>query len=152
MATIWRVYVQLKPGAVDHAGKSLEREWRHLFGEVPGPVRTGQVYELHGDLTRDGAELLAAKLLADPVTERAVVAEGAVPAVGVRAEIWPKPGVSDPVAETVMIGARDLGLSAVSSAKTGRVFEFTEKPNRERVRVFCEALLMNPLVHAVELS
>lgn len=152
MVSAWRIFVHHKPSFADHRGEGLKKEWRHAGYPVVKKVRAGQAYEISGDLDQGQLEELARKLLADPVTQMAsILPSGGVKApAGVRlAQIWPKPGVSDPVAETVKLGARDLDLSSVRSVRSGAVFEFWGAPAKD-VKSFCEGFLMNPLVQKVE--
>jgi phosphoribosylformylglycinamidine (FGAM) synthase PurS component len=69
---------------------------------------------------------LADRLLADPVTQTAVVSRRTVArlANGRRAEIWFKKGVADPVADTVRLAAADLGVKGLDGVRSGRVFDF----------------------------
>jgi phosphoribosylformylglycinamidine synthase subunit PurSL len=156
----WRVYVQPKPQFVDHAGKALEKEWRAAGLSAVKKIRVGQAYEISGELSPDDVTLLAEKLLTDPITQAPVVAQEGRPenpaqknGAGVRrAEIWPKPGVADPVAETVALGARDLGLAGVRAVRSGAVYEFWGAPSPKQILTFCESHLMNPLVQRVEID
>jgi phosphoribosylformylglycinamidine synthase subunit PurSL len=150
----WRVYVVTKPNFVDHHGKSLEKEWRHAGLPAVKKIRVGQAYELSGGLSRVQADELARKLLADPITQDAVVAPEDADGLFKGAQtacVWPKPGVSDPVADTVAIGARDLGLSGLSSVRAGALYEFSGRASAKDIKSFCENFLMNPLVQQAEI-
>jgi phosphoribosylformylglycinamidine synthase subunit PurSL len=151
----WRVRVLNKPGFPDHHGRSLEKEWRAAGRKPVKEIRAGQAYDIAGDLSGEDVRTLAEKLLADPVTQTAVVftaERGTIPAGTRLAEIWPKPGVADPVAETVSIGARDLGVAGVSQVRAGAVYEFRGAVSKHDVRSFCETFLMNPLIQKAEIS
>jgi phosphoribosylformylglycinamidine (FGAM) synthase PurS component len=147
----WRIFVHIKPKFTDHRGKSLEKEWRHAGLGAVRKVRAGQAYELAGELSREDAEKLAEKLLADPVTQDAEVAAAGAkgPAGARRAEVWPKGGVSDPAADTVAMAARDLGFDTVKKVRSGAVYDFWG-PSAKAVKAFCEDHLMNGLVQQVE--
>ena len=149
---IWRVFVKHKPGFTDHRGESIKKEWQHAGYKNVTKVLAGQAYEISGGLTELEVRRLADKLLTDPITQQAVLApEGKVkvPADVRWAEVWPKTGVSDPVAETVRLGARDLNLS-MDKVRSGAVYEFYGKPLPKDVKAFCEGHLMNSLVQQVE--
>ncbi len=150
----WRVLVQYKPSFTDHRGKVLEREWRASGRPPVRKIRTGQAYELEGELTEADVRRLAERLLADPVTQTAEVvpAERSAAPRGVRrAEVWPKDGVSDPVAETVRVGARDLDLARIEKARSGALYDFWGARSDGDVKKFCESFLMNDLVQKVEI-
>lgn len=69
-----RVFITLKPGVLDPAGKAVERSLHTLgFGEVGG-VRLGKYLELQVEGTDEGqvvarAEEMCRKLLANTVVE-----------------------------------------------------------------------------------
>lgn len=153
--TTWRIFVELKPKFKDHHGEALKKEWRHAGFPPIKSIRTGQAYEISGDLTQAQAERLALQLLTDPITQETHVhAEGrnGVDGSTRRAKIWPKAGVADPVADTVTIGAKDLGVAGLERVRTGVVYAFLGKVAPQDVEKFCETYLMNPLVQKVEVS
>jgi phosphoribosylformylglycinamidine (FGAM) synthase PurS component len=149
----WRVFIRSKPKFTDHRGKSLEKEWRQAGLGPVKKVRAGQAYELAGELSRADVDRLAERLLADPVTQEAEVLEGAATraAGSLRAQVWPKGGVADPVADTVAMAARDLGFRGLSRVRSGSVYEFWGA-SPKKVESFCEDHLMNKLVQQVEVS
>jgi phosphoribosylformylglycinamidine (FGAM) synthase PurS component len=148
----WRVLVHLKPSHTDHRGEAVKKEWTMAGLKGARQVRVGQAYELAGDLDKAQAETLAGRLLSDPVTQEATVYPAdhvAAPKGGKLAEIWPKKGVSDPVADTVALAAKDLGIS-LSSVRSGHVYEFFGPVQARDVKTFCEGHLMNALIQSVE--
>lgn len=151
----WRVYVLNKPNFTDHHGIALAKEWRHAGYSSSPKVRVGQAYEIAGNLSREEADVLARQLLADPITQQAVILpsteKSSAPGV-TTARIWPKPGVSDPVAQTVSIGAGDLGLKNIAAVRTGTIYEFAGNVSAKDIQSFCESFLMNPLVQQAEVN
>jgi phosphoribosylformylglycinamidine (FGAM) synthase PurS component len=149
----WRVLVQYKGDFTDHRGRHLAAEWRHAGLPALKGLRTAQAYELEGDLSEEDVRLLSDKLLADPITQEAAVSSGGKEPKaprGRRARVWYKPGVSDPVADTVRLGARDLGFTRVAKARSGAAYEFEGKASEKDVRRFCAEHLMNALVQEAE--
>jgi phosphoribosylformylglycinamidine (FGAM) synthase PurS component len=149
----WRVLVHLKPGFVDHRGEGVRKEWRMAGRTGVKNVRVGQVYELQGEMDQEAAQLLAERLLTDPVTQESAVfpADRVIRPKGERlAEIWLKGGVSDPVADTVLLGVRDVGVTGLETVRSGQVFEFQGDVLPRDVQRFCEEHLMNTLVQTVE--
>ncbi|HOW27172.1 MAG TPA: phosphoribosylformylglycinamidine synthase subunit PurS [Elusimicrobiota bacterium] len=152
----WRVFVSLKPRVIDHRGRALEAEWRHAKLPSLDGIGTGQVYELSGSGLSDAdVQRLTESLLTDPITQTGeiVYADHRPTRSGVRrVRIWPKPGVSDPPAETVMLGARDLGCDNIERVRTGFAYEFRGPVSRQDVKTFCERYLMNDLVQTMEME
>ena len=112
----WRVLVHMKPAFADHRGEAIRREWRLAGLAGIQKVRVGQAYELAGTLEEKDARLLADRLLADPVTQEASVFPAELverPRGGRLAEVGPKQGVSDPVADTVRLAALDAGVTGL---------------------------------------
>lgn len=108
---------------------------------------------MSGSLGEHDACALADRLLTDPVTQTFLVfpADQVSSRPGARlAEIWPKKGVSDPVADTVLLAAADLGLRDVTTVRSGQAYEFYGEVSPRDVRSFCEERLMNPLIQSVE--
>lgn len=150
---IWRVLVHTKGSFTDHHGDLVKIEARLAGVAGVKKARVGQVYELAGSLAESTVKSLADRLLADPVTQTAVVLPAESPArlaQGWRAEIWFKKGVADPVADTVRLAAGDLGVKGLEDVRSGRVFDFVGSVAPGAVRRFCEEHLMNPLVQTVE--
>ncbi len=92
------------------------------IGEIPAKAaaETRRLYRIEGDFSAKDIEMIAHTLLVDPVVETALI-EGP-PEKGTKAkkakkvkmglvvDVWPKPGVTDPVGETVEKGLKDLGF------------------------------------------
>jgi phosphoribosylformylglycinamidine (FGAM) synthase PurS component len=151
----WRVVVRYKKGFADHRGEAIRREWRLAGLKGVNRVRTGQAYELSGAVNEADVRALAQKLLTDPVTQEFQVTPTDRPAGlpgGRSAVLWPKTGVSDPVADTVALAAKDLGLSDVGAVPSGQVVEFYGSPSETQAHGFCEEHLMNVLVQRVEVN
>jgi phosphoribosylformylglycinamidine (FGAM) synthase PurS component len=154
LGVAWRILVHLKPEVTDHHGARVKKEWRAAGNPAVGKVRVGQAYEFTGDVSREGLEILARQLLTDPVTQESVMcpADRVAPPKGARlAEIWLKPGVADPVADTVALGARDLHVGGFSMVRSGQVYEFHGKTSEKAVLRFCEEHLMNPLIQQADI-
>lgn len=150
----WRVLLHNKPAFADHYGKDLEREWREAGHAPLKAIRTGQAYFLTGWLTEEDVKRVTEKLLADPVTQEAMVGavENTEKALGEKtALVWPKPGVADPVGDTVLMAARDLGMPELKAAMSGAVYHFHGSPPLKAVESFCAAHVYNPLIQRLEL-
>ncbi len=111
-------------------------------------VRVARVYLIEGQLTPEQTEHLAAALLANPVTETAVVgAEPPAPGAQV-VEVHPLPGVMDPPAETVARAAEELLSVDNLAASTGWRYDF-EGITADDARRIADTALSNPVIAAV---
>jgi len=61
-------------------------------------------------------------------------------------EVWYKPGVTDAVGDSVKKGVSDLGISGVTSVKTGQVYIIEGKLDKKQVDKICSGLLANGIV------
>ena len=89
-----------------------------------------------GELSQADLQRLAVELLSDPVTQDYAFTCQTDQAVSSSAssvvEVALRPGVTDPVAEQIVRGARELGISGVERASTGLRFEIVvEGKNKE---------------------
>jgi phosphoribosylformylglycinamidine synthase len=102
--------------------QELQREARLLGLTGLGEIRSSRYYLLRGSgLDAAAARRLGETLLADPVTERVLVAPPA--AEGRRViEVQKKPGVMDPVEASIVKGAADQGLR-LEAVRTGQRVE-----------------------------
>ena len=80
------------------------------------------LYLLDGELATPEIDRLARELLHDPVVQQAAWCALAqlAPADGAAAEVAFKPGVTDNEAESILIGARRLGVGGLRMVKTLR--------------------------------
>src|SRR5689334_3343290 len=128
---LWEVELQpLRPA--ENGGQDLEIERAHgeynlLTHSDDGDVLlrfSSKGYLLEGEFGHKGADRLTAELLRDPLVDACRVGElnehirEAPNAEGI-VTVLPKPGVMDPVADSVQAAARDLGV-AVESVRTFR--------------------------------
>jgi phosphoribosylformylglycinamidine (FGAM) synthase PurS component len=145
------VVVHHKTGVVDHRGEAIRKECAHAGLKGVKKVRAAQAYEIAGTLSAVEVQRLADKVLADPVTQEAVLLEKAGGIAGARrAWVWPKTGVSDPVADTVRLAAKDVKIDGITTVRSGQVFDFSGALADDAVRRFCEEYLMNAMIQRVE--
>jgi phosphoribosylformylglycinamidine synthase II len=145
--TVHRIEVHPKPGLGDPKGAAALRE-AQLLGVANPPTRidSASVYLLEGELDQQQVAQVADELLADAVTEQAVI--GALPPKATALiEVHPLPGVMDPDAESVEQAIRAmLGLGV--SVRTGRRFDM-HGTNSATARQIAERILANTVIHAV---
>ncbi|MCI0681862.1 MAG: AIR synthase related protein, partial [Gemmataceae bacterium] len=146
--------------------KHHDAEARRVVGEYtllnagaapPAITRSSRGYLLEGDFPLDKAELILNELLLDPLVEIGRVGplnaftsfqprEGA--ALQAVATVLLKPGVMDPVAESVLLAARDLGVE-LESVRTFRRY-YSPEPLPDDVRdVLFRKVLANEAIEQV---
>ncbi len=96
-------------------------------------------YLLEG-VSKDDADRLAAELLVDSVVESATVAVIGKPAVGAAYTVLLKPGVMDPVAESVLRAAADLGVPLTGVRTFRRYFGPETASSLDRDALFRKVL------------
>ncbi len=127
----WCVEVAVRPGLVDAAAAELSQQL------ASGSVTSIRGFLLPATLTREEVERAASELLADPITDRYVIATpGATcddlwPDIGATTRVVARrrPGVMDPVARSVQTALADLGIE-VEAAGTYRSFLLDRNTSR----------------------
>jgi len=116
-AMLWEVDVHLLDSDADHAARGLVAGAAELGITGCSHAKTAAGWLIEGPLTRADAERAAAMLLTNPVTESFVVAESADPGLlagpnGLPTvlHVLPRPGVTDPAAQTALDAMRLLGI------------------------------------------
>ncbi|MCF0233907.1 MAG: phosphoribosylformylglycinamidine synthase subunit PurS, partial [Thermoguttaceae bacterium] len=151
---LWEIDVFAAPGQPDVVGRETVADAADLGFSSNLTIDSAKGYLLQGELTRDQVELLAAKLLADPVVERAVVGEvGDVVLTKSLAEVaadakvvyvLPKPGVTDVVADAARKAAKDFGVE-VAAARTFKKY-WISGVDAEEIRRLAKKLLANDAI------
>ncbi len=126
---LWEV--EIVPKRHDPESGRVEAEYAMLGGPRPPGGRLGLLssrgYLLEGPLTADAARRLMDELLIDPLVEEGAFSPVVAPSEGATGTpswtVLLKPGVMDPVAESVLDAARDLGV-ALTSVRTFRRYTF----------------------------
>jgi len=124
-------------------------------------VFTRRLYRIEGDLSAEQVETIAQTLLVDPVVETSHIENGKA-SLGPRKrsnkrkqggwmlDIWPKPGVTDPVGETVEKGLLDLGYHSLR-ARSGRRYIFPNINDRNTAQIVGHQFLANELIHVIDI-
>ncbi len=119
-------------------------------------VHVADVYYLDASLPDEQLDLICSRLLSDSVAQawthdgsHVREHEGALGAF----EVAYNRGVSDPLADTVMKGIRDLGIEGVEKARTGIRYVLYGNATPGELELIINQLLLNPIVqHVVEES
>ncbi len=106
-------------------------------------------YLLEGrSLDRDAADTLVRELLCDPLVETAAVRELGVPLDGPAHTVLLKPGVMDPVSESVVRAAADLGLT-LTAVRTFRRYYGPADGDAVDVELLRRKVLANDAIERV---
>jgi phosphoribosylformylglycinamidine (FGAM) synthase PurS component len=157
MAT-YIIEIHPKRAEFDPLGRRVKTELIEA-GEPPktAGVETSRLFRIAGNLTAQQIENAANTLLLDPIVETASV-EDTAPVKGKKApkvrggyvlDIWPKPGVTDPVGETVEKGLRDLGITGEITASSAQRFFFPKVASESLIRNLAKRTLANELIHDI---
>jgi len=149
-----RIEVWPAPGEPP-AGSGLVEEAKAALGHVQA-VHVARVYLVQSSLSEATLRQVAEQLLADPVTERAVLGVADVSEEAVTVEIHPKPGVMDPAAlstEEAIVEMLALDDKTALSVRTGYrheiVVEGQARPAWSAVERFAGRHLANPVIEAI---
>src|SRR5207302_3250628 len=107
-------------------------------------IRTAQIYRLTGNLDTSQINRLITNLLVDPVVQEASLS--GEPGNHHVIDVFFLPGVTDTLAESVLAGARMLGIPGLEHVETGRRYMFDSRLSEEDVRTIAGALLYNPVI------
>ncbi|WP_376795600.1 phosphoribosylformylglycinamidine synthase subunit PurL [Thermogemmatispora sp.] len=118
-------------------------------------LRTAQLYSLSGTCSPEEITRLARELLIDPVTQTfALLPSATRSSAGVAGhiiDVFFLPGVTDTLAESVLLAASLLGIAGLERVATGRRYFLDERLSRQEVRAIAEALLYNPVIQSYRL-
>jgi phosphoribosylformylglycinamidine synthase PurS subunit len=145
----WKIEVGYKPTATDAMGEGIKKDIEDLGISGVDHVKTMHVYVIHGDISESDVEMICENLLTDRITqdyEYKGSLAGQDDAGAWVVEVTHKPGVTDPVGDSTVKGIKDLGISGVNSAKTGRKYIIKGSLTESEVEVICRRLLANSVI------
>lgn len=153
------IEIHPKKASFDPLAKEVRRELLEA-GEEPAKavVSTNRLYRIEGQLSLDQINQAAQTLLVDPVVEEAFVFEMSRKAPkpkakkGTTIDVWPKPGVTDPVGETVEKGLRDLGFRGDFKATSAMRYEFPKIKEPRLPKSVVKKNLANELINTVDVN
>ena len=111
-------------------------------------IEVHDLYFVQGDLGARELQRLATELISDPIAQTWRLDDERPDETNV-IERTLRPGVTDPVAEQIVRGARELGITGVERASTGQRFVIQSTPPlaETELRALARALLVNPVIH-----
>jgi phosphoribosylformylglycinamidine synthase len=120
---LWHIQIEPAPGELDRLGARLEVEAVELG--IPGPwsLKTSRGFLIEGEITRAEIERAAGELLVDKVVETCKITQSGASASdgGTLIHVMPRPGVTDPEAESASALLNDMGYH-VANVRTIRTY------------------------------
>jgi len=151
---LWEVDVVSKDASGDHAARAVVAGAADLGIAGCTQARTAAGWLIEGDLTAADVERLAATVLADPVTESFTAAAVDAPAcpsgpagLPTVVRVLPRPGVTDPAAETAKDAFTLVGLKPVA-VRSVRKYWLPALPEADAKRL-AWSLLASEAIHDV---
>jgi phosphoribosylformylglycinamidine synthase subunit PurSL len=156
--TTLQIEVRAVAGQQDARARRLARDIIHLPpGQFPSLVsitasqqplflRSAQLYHLTPLLESPQIDQLISNLLVDPVVQEAVISEKTTENEHYIVDVFFHPGVTDTLAESVIIGASMLGITGLEHVETGTRYRFDGRLSEAEVRAITKALLYNPVI------
>ncbi len=122
-------------------------------------VRTADLYFLSGELTEADVERLCRELLADPVVQEwkvtrqtSEVSKDLGSLTGAVVEVGLHPGVTDPVADSLLHGARTIGVTGLRRVATGQRYVLEGELSEADVHRIARQLLCNEVIQHYRLG
>ncbi len=153
MANTFIIEIHPKKAAYDPLAREVKAELLEA-GEKPAnaQVETCRLFKIDGDFTPQQIEQAAQTLLVDSVVETAFIEtkeSNKKKVKGVVIDVWPKPGVTDPVGETVEKGLRDLGFRGDLKATTATRYQFPKAKDARLPKNIIRKNQANELIHDI---
>ena len=129
-------------------------------GETPkdAVVQTQRLFLIEGKFDPGAIDNIAHTLLLDPVVETVVIEDKSAKKGGAKSktsgyvlDVWPKPGVTDPVGETVEKGLQDLGYPGPFKAASAMRYVFPKIKNAQVIENLAKKVLANELIHDIRI-
>jgi len=153
--TIWRFSVRLKEGLLDAEAEGLKADALDLGVAGVERIEIARVYYLRGNLSEEDLKKIAGELLTDPIAEECefnVIASSSpagTPRNDGSVEVAYRPGVRDPVEDSVRKGAADLGITGVRAVHTAKEFTLSGPVDAQGLNRLMNKLLVNATIQQV---
>lgn len=115
--------------------------------QSPLTLRTARLYHLTGTLSPAQIDQLTRQLLCDTVVQEArILHPGPLDDAYHVVDVFFHPGVTDTLAESVITGARLLGINEIAHVETGRRYLLDSRLSADEVHLIAASLLYNPVI------
>ncbi len=123
MSLLWHIEIEPSEGHADHVGDRLATEAIELGLAGPWSIRASRGFLVEGDVSDEGIRRAARDVLSDPVVETATSRpiRTSIDGSSTIVHVLPKPGVTDPEAESALAILKDLDYP-VSNVRTIRTY------------------------------
>jgi phosphoribosylformylglycinamidine synthase subunit PurSL len=123
MSMLWHLEIQPAEGHSDHVGERLATEAVELGLTGPWTILASRGFLLEGAIDEETTRRAARSILSDPVVERVAIRPvgSSSDETSAVVNVLPKPGVTDPEAESALSLLKDLGYP-VSNVRTIRTY------------------------------
>ena len=152
----WRFAVRLQEEFFDAESEGLKADAADLGVSGLEKVSVTRIYYITGALRPEDLQRLAKELLADPITEQCEFQEiseeagKAVHSSGLHSvEVAYRPGVRDPVEDSVKKGALDLGIQGIEAVHTAKEYTLAGSLDAQALARITEKLLVNATIQHV---
>ena len=154
---VHRVEVWMRDDEIDPAGDAVRTEARQRLGDVES-VRAARIYLIEAPLDDTQHRRIADELLADAVSQRAVLGTVDAPTRGALLEVHYQPGVMDPVAQSTRDAILEMLPDLVRDhvqVRTGFRYDLHASQahdapfHDEALRTFAEQVLANPVIQDI---
>ncbi len=154
--TVYTIEVRANADQYDILARQVAREILQLLdrGDQRGlihqhlTIRTAHLFHLTGTLSPSQVDQLTHSLLIDPVTQIALISPSLdqVEENNTIVDVFFHAGVTDTLAESVLMGASMQGIEGIERVETGRRYYLNGRLSVDEVRQITEALLYNPVI------
>ena len=145
----WRFEITSRQGFADVHGKATLGSIRELAIHSVENVYFTRVYLIEADFDEAFADRVGRELLADPVCQDYFIGRPAAPVGPTQTttiEVHLKSGVTDPTAESVMAGLKDMGANAVGGVRTARKYILLGPVTAEDAQAISRRVLANDCI------
>ncbi len=150
----WRFAVRYRAGFTDAEAEGLKADIQDLGIAGVAQVSVASVYYVSGALSDSELKRLGQELLADPITQEVEVQpltltlsrKGRGDDSTSTIEVIYRPGVRDPVEDSLKKGAEDLGISGIAWVRTAKAYTLTGPLTSDGMSRICEKLLVNATI------
>ena len=147
----WIVEVGFRGMGLDARAHGTMQDLHELGFKHIAFVRTAALYRIRGELTRQQIEDIAVRLLEDPITQLHTIRHASAPTPALlgapSVEVWPKPGVTDALGESVQLAIKDLGIAGAEQVRTGLKVHISGRLTSGELEQIAKELLSNALVN-----
>jgi len=148
--SIWRFAVRLREGLLDAEAEGVKADAADLGIRGLERVSIARVYYLRGSLTDQEVKKVSSELLTDPVVEECEHASlTSFVRNDKRIEVAYRPGVRDPVEDSVLKGAKDLGVEGIRAVHTAKEYTLAGSLDAEGLSRLTDKLLVNGTIQQV---